>query len=261
MANAIALFSQGTNGTTLNQIQNGLHLNGCERPVIAEQFNEFYNSIQRSAGEAELLIANRIYVQHGYQLKNDFKEVAVNKFGSGVESVNFATSNETAEIINQFVEHKTKRTIKSFVQANQFDSHDRIFLVNAIYLKSQWRYVFPKDTYFIHFFSNGAENMLVESLHMQQALFNYGFVKDLDAAALEMDYANSNFSFLIILPNNRTGLTALEDKLKDYDLAKVFNEMGLKKVDVCIPKFKVETEINLNNILQNVGIERNKINF
>lgn len=33
----------------------------------------------------------------------DFQEVAVKKYFSGVESVDFARQNETAEIINQFV--------------------------------------------------------------------------------------------------------------------------------------------------------------
>lgn len=56
--------------------------------------------------------------------------------------------------------------------------------------------------------------------------FNFvSALDDLDASALEMKYADSKLSFVIVLPKSRTGWSALEAKLKDYDLTKIIDKM------------------------------------
>lgn len=47
-------------------------------------------------------------------------------------------------------------------------------------------------------------------------------------------------------------LTALEAKLKDYDLATITKQLKKQRYDILIPKFKVEYGITLNNVLANV---------
>lgn len=251
----LTLLSQATNGKTFDELRRGLYLNS-DKSIVADQYKEFDRLIRKSAGESELMIANQIYVQRGYQLNEGFEEVAVKKFASGIESVDFIQSNETAQIINHFVEQKTKQKIKDFVDPNILKENSLIFLVNAIYLKSKWRYKFPKyDPRKIEFYLNETDSVWVDSLHMEKMDFNFGYLNELDAKALEITYGNSNFTFLIILPNNRTGLTELESGLKNYDIATVFDQMHIAKINVKIPKFKAETEIRMNDILINVSIE------
>lgn len=131
MSMLLTLLSLGTDGKTFDELKKGLYLNG-NKTIVADQYHEFDQLIRKSAGESELLIANQIYVMQKYQLKEDFKEIAVKKFASGVESVNFAQSNETAQIINRFVEQKTKQKIRNFVKSSMFNGNTRTFLVNAI---------------------------------------------------------------------------------------------------------------------------------
>jgi len=126
--------------------------------------------------------------------------------------------------------------------------------VNAIYFKGNWEYQFNKErTSEGDFYVSETEKVPVDFMRIKKH-FNYGILEELDAQALEMKYANSNFSFVILLPNSRTGLSALESKLKDYDLSKISSQMFSQEVDVTIPKFKVEFEINLNDALKNLGM-------
>ena len=76
----------------------------------------------------------------------------------------------------------------------------------------------------------------------------------MDASPLELKYANSNISLVFVLPDSRTGLPALEAKLKDYDLGKIVKQLERERYDIKIPKFQIEYEIKLNNVLKNVRI-------
>ena len=83
--------------------------------------------------------------------------------------------------------------------------------------------------------------------------FNGAYLKDLDATALKLNYEKSSMSFVIVLPKSRTGLSKLETKLKNYDLAKITKNLKFRKYKIYIPKFEVEYEINLNNVLKKVS--------
>lgn len=58
---------------------------------------------------------------------------------------------------------------------------------------------------------------------------------------------------LFVLPNKEDGLSALEDKLVHTDLDKLLKDLQETKVEVTIPKFKVEKTIDLNDILKSVS--------
>lgn len=247
----LALISQAANGRTFEQIRKGLHLSN-DKALIADQFLDFYELFDKVVGNSSLSIVNQIYMPRGYQLNRDFEEVAAKKFKSGVRSLNFASAEKSAQIINKFVEEKTKKKIKDLIKADALNEDTRVILVNAIYFKDNWKYQFDMGiTYTGDFYISENEKNTVDYM-TNKNYYSYAILEDLDATAVELEYANSNISFVIMLPNNRTGLSALETKLKDYDFATIIERMNAEEVQITIPKFKVEFEIHLNEILKNV---------
>lgn len=255
-AMALSLFMQGTNGRTFEELKNGLHLDEMDKATIADQFKRYHGLVKRSAGESEIMVANRIYVQQRYHLKPDFQRLASKKFFSGVESVDFMEANDTANTINQFVAKSTKGRIKEIVEPDMFDEYSRIFLVNVIYLKSAWAQPFSRrDSSSGYFWTSETEAVLVHTMSMYKDLWMAN-LDDLNASALRLDYANSSLSFIILLPNSRTGeLNAFESQLNDYDFTTIIDRMVFGKCLVTIPKFKVETTLNLNEILKKVCLK------
>lgn len=135
------------------------------------------------------LIANQIYA-----MKKDFEERTAKKFSCGIESVNFGQSIETAQIINRFVEQKTKQRIKEIVKPEMINGNTRIFLLSAVYLKAKWRYPFKKGHY-CRFFINETYAIWAEALEMKKMVYNFGYLEELNATALEIPYKSSNFTF------------------------------------------------------------------
>lgn len=133
-----------------------------------------------------------------------------------------------------------------------FDASTRVVLVNVITFIGRWKnsleyYSWMYKTFYI----SDTESVDVNYMHGLHR-FNCGDLDDLNAKALEMEYANSNYSFIIILPNNLTDLPELEIKLKNYGLAKIYDRMSVRIAKIMIPRFKLEMKIEMNDVLKEV---------
>lgn len=197
-------------------------------------------------------LANQTYLQQGYIPNQQFYDVATDQLSSDVEVVNFSKPTETAAIIDRFVEEKTNHKIQNFIDPKSLDSDSLDVLVNAIYLKGKWEEAFQvNDTREEDFYSSETEKAPIKFMH-KKAHFNYATSFHLDAAVLEMKYVESELSLLVILPNKRSGLAALESKLKDANLKTITEELYREYVDVLMPKFKIEYQVNLKDVLKKV---------
>lgn len=129
-----------------------------------------------------------------------------------------------------------------------------------IYLKSKWVHPFLKNAnrrgskLELDFFINETNLVRVEFVTVKEK-FWYARLDDLDATAVRLDYVNSSLSFVIILPRSRTGLTALESQSIDYDMSRITGQMKFIKGDIAIPKFKVQPNFSLKNILKKVCVK------
>jgi serine protease inhibitor len=57
---------------------------------------------------------------------------------------------------------------------------------------------------------------------------------------------------IVLLPNVRDGLTKMEEKLKTFDLNTLQSKMKMKKVNLLMPKFKLESTLDLKQPLTEV---------
>ncbi|GBP21437.1 Alaserpin [Eumeta japonica] len=72
---------------------------------------------------------------------------------------------------------------------------------------------------------------------------------------LEMPYIGDEASMLIILPNEIDGLPNVMQKLANgYDIIGAVEKMYSTKVHVMVPKFKIETTIDMKKLLPKLGI-------
>lgn len=139
------------------------------------------------------------------------------------------------------------------------DELTRVFLANAVYLKSAWVQPFPlpriingvKLERTKNFYISETETIGVNFMANEDSFWVVD-VPDLDISALRLDYLNSNLSFIIVLPNKRTGLSTLESQLQNMNLSTIVKRMSFQLYEVEIPKFKVTTKLHLNDILKKV---------
>ena len=78
---------------------------------------------------------------------------------------------------------------------------------------------------------------------------------------LEIPYRNSNLSLMMFLPYEANGLQAVEDILTPSRLVRIKTKMERQPVVVEIPKFKINTEVNLKVAFERVKRKKKKIYF
>lgn len=247
---AVGLALMGARGQTAEEMTSGLKLSGHQRESIADGFHQLLEPFHSSP---MLKIANKVYAMKNYQVKADFNEIATKKFHSEAETLDFSENIGSASKINEWVEGKTNNLIKDLISPDSLSGDTRMVLVNAIYFKGFWQHQFPKhNTHKAPFYTSEIDSFEVDTMNVK-AHFKYGIFTELEASAIELPYKDSDMSMLIILPNSKTGLSGLEEKLKTVDLADLTQKMYSTEVSVSLPKFKIEFQVSLPDVLKKVN--------
>ncbi|CAH2075171.1 unnamed protein product, partial [Iphiclides podalirius] len=217
----------------------------------------YMNKKFRSVKGVDLRMANKIYVANGYDLNDDYAAVSRETFQSDIKSVDFTNSGKTSEEINAWVEDQTNHRIKDLVDPGTLSGNTRAVLVNAVYFKGMWKDPFNKIfTRQSDFHVSGEKTVKIPMMY-RKGNFNYGESADLGAKILEIPYEGSESAFYVILPDKIDGIMELENKLKDPSvLDNSLKNLFDVEVEAYIPKFKIETTINLKEILQKIGVKK-----
>ncbi|XP_030751112.1 antichymotrypsin-2-like isoform X4 [Sitophilus oryzae] len=247
----LSMAYQGSKGATHDALAKSLNL--PDHIAAAEGYYDVLTQLNNISG-VELALANKIYIKDSLTPKASFREVIEKKFLSGIEPIKFTESEKAAKTINTWVEQKTKDKIKNLINPGDLDDSTALILLNAIYFKGNWGLKFNKDaTEKDKFYVNDNDSIEVDMMS-NKGKFNYKEDQNLDAKVLELPYKNPDVSMIIILPNKRNGIAELEAKLVGVDLTKITENMFRPEVVVRLPKFKIETTIELNEPLKKLGL-------
>ncbi|XP_039502577.1 alaserpin isoform X2 [Drosophila santomea] len=248
-----AMARLGAEKETATQLDQGLGLVSSEPEQIAQSFHQVLAAYQDSQ---ILRIANKIFVMEGYQLRQEFDQLLSKQFLSAAQNVDFAKNVQAAATINNWVEQRTNHLIKDLVSADVLDSNSRLVLVNAIHFKGTWRHQFSKHlTRPETFHLDGERTVQVPMMSLKERL-RFADLPALDAKALELPYKDSDLSMLIVLPNTKTGLPALEEKLRLTTLSQITQALHETKVVLKLPRFKAEFQVELSEVFQQLGMSR-----
>ncbi|KAL4708389.1 hypothetical protein ACJJTC_019625 [Scirpophaga incertulas] len=206
--------------------------------------------------DVTLNMASRIFVTDSYPITQSFRDDTKNIFKAESESLNFANSEAAATRINQWVEDQTNSKIKNIFSPLSFNSATRLVLANAIYFMGNWVHQFNCNLTVDRDFHVDSKTIIQKPTMHQKNIFKYGENDSLGYKALEMFYKGGNFSFFAILPNAvDNGIANLFNNLhKPSDFFNIYDSTSTQEVEVCLPKMKIESEFNLKEVLESVGV-------
>lgn len=196
----------------------------------------------------------------GYTPKPTFDSLAKKSFASETQILDFSKNEESAAVINTWVEEFSNNKIKEIVKANELNALVTVCLVNGIYFKASWYEEFDvKDTIAAPFYMDEGKVAENVSFMVQSKFLQYAAIKELDATAVKLSFKvpppmddetqysqKSNVYMLIILPNRQrthSEIAVFEEKLMRVDFNKILKQFYFETVDLKLPKFKIETDV------------------
>ena len=180
----------------------------------------------------------------------------INKVYHG-ESVplDFVQKTEESRLkINAWVEQQTNNRIKNLIPAGAVTSSTRMVLTNAIFFKGKWKLEFDKKlTQELPFILEDGSEVKVPLMYQPAAEDKLRYVAMDGFQALELPYKGDDLSMVILLPGSGP-MSKMEKGLSANRWAEIDNAMQYQKVNVWLPRFKMELGGSIKPSLTAMGM-------
>ena len=255
---AFAITFEGAHGDTANELQQffGFPLDKQDRK------NKFQTMLQgfEDSGimglvtpEYTLHMANGLWISDRFEPKQEYVETAKTFYHSKVDKVDFV-SNKGIHTINDWVKEQTQNKIEKLFEENSTDELTAFIITNAIYFKGEWVHKFtPEFTRLADFHINENQKVRVSMMELDKTHLKYA-ENDL-LQIIQLPYKGSKISMLVLLPKKIDGLQTLEENLNLNNIAEWRSSLEGNIVSVYLPKFTSNTEYDLKEIFQTMGMK------
>ncbi|XP_012887193.1 PREDICTED: plasminogen activator inhibitor 1 isoform X2 [Dipodomys ordii] len=257
VASVLAMLQLTAGGETREQIQAAMGFK-IEEKGVAPGLRGLHGELLGPWNKDEISIMDAIFVQRDMRLVEGFMPHFFRLFRTTVKQVDFSEAEKARFIINDWVKRHTKGMINDLLGRGAVDSLTRLVLANALYFNGRWKTPFPESNTHYRVFHKSDGSTIPVPMMAQMNKFNYtefttpdGHIYDI----LELPYHGETLSMLIAAPFRKevplsTIISILDAQLISQWKAKMLRLPRL----LVLPKFSLETEINLRTPLENLGM-------
>ena len=244
---ALGLLNNGAVGETQKQISDVL---GYGDTAAANLFCQKMLTASPAMDKlTKVTIANTIFMNKGYGLQADFLKTAAGYYDVQPTTRDFKDG-KTLDAINQWASDHTEKMIDKVLDADSFDPSAISYLLNAIYFKGAWSEKFDKQATVEEPFDGGEK---VPMMH-QQHTFDY--TQTADCQALRLPYGNNAYRMTILLPSAGKTVGDVMKGMTAESWKKLQDGMPAQLVDVKLPRFETQSDIDMKEILTAMGITK-----
>jgi len=211
-------------------------------------------SLNRDDPHATLEAANALWIADWFEPHGPYLDIARGTYLADAEKVDFLDSGDGGGVkrINGWADEKTHGKIKEVIGQDDVDEATAMVINNAIYFKGTWVTQFPaEDTKQSQFWTNNTHSVDTDFMHVT-GVFDY---TDSDGMqVLKMPYKGDRLSMLVVLPEGRDGIGALEDAISADMVERWGQNLHSGEVAVSMPKFEMKTNYDLGSYLLPLGM-------
>ncbi|HBC86849.1 MAG TPA: serpin family protein [Lentisphaeria bacterium] len=251
ISTALAMTYAGARGETEKQMAEAL----CFK-IGQDKLHPAFANLRKEIGLAklnvEMTIANCLWADKKHPFLQDYLNLVKKDYSASVQSVNFVADRaQITKQINDWVEKQTNNRIKDIVSEDNFNDLTVLALVNAIYFKAKWVHQFKKKETAEEKFHVTAEKDVKVPMMFQNLDVQYYENEDLQVVILP--YKGGNFTMTIVLPKDIGKFKEVEKKVFNEEYKNI--SLKIEKVDLFIPRFKMEYNVLLSDKLSELGMK------
>lgn len=258
---ALLMAREGAAAETAAQMDRVLHLGGLERgkawralrdSLRPSRLGYGWGRGNRSRTTYELNVANAVWAQKRYFVKNDFLTPLRDVYRAPLQRVDFADAARASRTLNAWAARETRNKIRQIAAPGAIDPLTRLALTNAVYFKAAWANEFAQaNTKRADFFGPGGVRSKASLMRCQD---QYAYAEVDGVQILWLPYLMGETAMVVFLPRARDGLKALEESYCAGRLDGWFKAMKSLEVDVSLPRFKFAAQYELKDALAALGM-------
>jgi serine protease inhibitor len=250
VAMALGMTYNGANGATQEAMQNTLDLQG----MSLEDVNKSYRSVIDLLGgldpKVTFQIANSIWYRQGFEVEPTFVDLNKTYFDAVVRALDFADPSAVVTI-NSWVSENTNGKIDKIIE--RISDRTVMYLIDAIYFKGIWKLQFdPEETYTGTFHLPDGSVKSCQMMSMPESWIAYFETREF--SAIDLKYGDGNYSMAILLPHSNMNLDSVMAQLTDENWQSWLGQFQLQTWELQIPKFEIEYEKSLKDVLSALGM-------
>jgi len=246
---------QGNTRTQICQTITGQNEECNERMVqkIDKQLRKITRAVEETTdinGSKVVTISNAAFVQNEFEVLPSFVQAFSQDGVNKVERTNFQTD-QGFQDINNWANSSTGGLIKKlYNEPKELSSDTLLVLLNTILFTNGFRSTFSKFLTQSGKFRS-TEHSIDISMMSKMEMMEYSKNEAAGYHLIGMNFQVSPYKFLVILPLTRNNLGAVDIALKNnFNWTAVGEGLETKFVNLTMPRFKLEHEIDLKTTLQ-----------
>ncbi|XP_073825648.1 serpin 28Dc [Musca autumnalis] len=231
--------------------------------------NWFYTTIKKLIGGSastrkseEIIhtinIANGLFVQDGYSLNPDYRQIVGSIYASHLAQLDYKTKlQEAIRYINQWSNDNTNGKIPELISGD-ISSTTNIILASTLYFRGFWETpFFQRSTREENFYQDGPNARPIRiKLMATGGIFPFYDAKEYDCRIIGLPYKGNETTMYIIQPNDSTRLKlrGLMSVLDARKINQMIDNMAMKTTVMVFPKMHFTRTMTLNDILPAMGV-------
>ncbi|KAJ8341390.1 hypothetical protein SKAU_G00336810 [Synaphobranchus kaupii] len=264
ISTAFAILSMGAEGHTRAEILKGLNLDQLERDgqpdLIPELFQQLQVNITHNE-DLQLAQGTALFIRLEFDVERAFSDQIKKFFNADIQNIDFAQPKASKTTINDYVKKRTGDRIHEAV--SDIDPFTQMILINTIFFQGKWELPFdPSNTQNGRFFVD-KYNIVQVPMMFREERFYHASDDSLKVKVLRLPY-KGDIAMLILLPNKGVDYTSIDDEINAERFLGWTKQLQITKLEVQLPKFKMDQSYEMHKILPHLGISsafKNMANF
>lgn len=244
---ALGMLANGADGKTKEELTTGLRVSS-DLTITNGIYKDLIENLPNSDPKVTNTIANSVWYRNTFSVEKSFLDILKASFNAQTYAEDF-TNSATVGKINTWASDNTNGKIKKVIE--QIEPAHVMFLMNALYFKGDWKIPFKTENTRDENFAGTTGTKSVKMMSMQEKV---KYAKRSNYQALELAYGGGNYVMTILLPDEKTPVGNIINTMSSSEWKSLNTALAEQKVIIGLPKFTVEYETNLNNVLGKMGM-------
>lgn len=248
-AYALGVLGSGASGQTARNIAKALETSTMT--AASKGLSWFYTTHYDDHEGSVLKIANSLWLQEDYPIKEEFAKKAAEQFYASAYSVDFSEQ-ATVDAMAKWISEQTSGLLNPTFQANP----DQILsIINTLYFEGAWVDSFDaaNNTEETFTLEDGSE---VDATYMNRTFQGATYYETDDYTLFEVPFEGGQ-TMKFVLPKEGNALETLLDQESLRQILSEQEESSVRYADVNfkLPKFSFDSEFDLNETCKALGLE------